>query len=44
MLKKCLILTLLTLFIASLAGCNTMYGIGQDLEAAGEGIQDAAAQ
>ncbi len=26
----------------SLTGCNTTEGVGQDIEAAGEGIQDAA--
>ncbi|MFA9477223.1 entericidin A/B family lipoprotein [Phycisphaerales bacterium AB-hyl4] len=26
----------------SLTGCNTTEGAGQDIEAAGEGIQDAA--
>lgn len=28
--------------IVLLAGCNTLQGAGQDIERAGEGIQDAA--
>lgn len=33
-----------TLFIlgATLQGCNTMQGVGEDLEQGGEAIQDAA--
>lgn len=28
--------------IAVLGACNTMEGVGEDVEAAGEGLQDAA--
>ena len=42
MLKKTLMLILTTAFIVSLAGCNTIEGVGEDIEAAGEGIQEAA--
>ncbi len=43
MLKKTLMLALTAAFILSLAGCNTIHGFGQDLEATGEGLQEAAA-
>jgi entericidin A len=31
-----------TLFVAGLAGCNTMEGFGKDMQKAGEKIEDAA--
>jgi predicted small secreted protein len=34
-------LTLLGISLAS-TGCNTMHGVGEDIEEAGEGIQDGA--
>lgn len=40
MLKKSLMLILTAAFLVALAGCNTIHGMGQDLEAVGEGIQD----
>jgi len=39
-MKKLLIVHLLA--IGFLAGCNTIEGVGEDVEAGGEGIQDAA--
>ncbi|MCC6910086.1 MAG: entericidin A/B family lipoprotein [Phycisphaerales bacterium] len=30
------------LYVVILVGCNTMEGAGQDVEAAGEAVQDAA--
>jgi predicted small secreted protein len=33
---------LLAITGVSLTGCNTTEGVGEDVEAAGEGIQDAA--
>jgi len=44
MLKKTLMLALTAAFIVSLAGCNTIHGVGEDLEVAGEGLQDAASE
>lgn len=42
-MKKTLLLCLLSLFsVAVLAGCNTMAGAGQDVQKAGEKIEDAA--
>lgn len=35
-------MTLLTIGTLFLAGCNTMEGVGKDIEAGGESIQDAA--
>jgi predicted small secreted protein len=29
-------------FVAMLAGCNTMEGVGQDMKAAGNGIENSA--
>jgi len=46
MIKKLFASLLATLFLASifatLAGCNTMAGIGQDLEQGGRAIKDEA--
>ncbi len=42
MFKKTLMLMLTAAFVVAIAGCNTVHGVGQDLEAAGEGIQDAS--
>jgi len=36
---KRLVVLVLALLIAALAGCNTMRGFGQDMEKAGEAIQ-----
>lgn len=42
MMKKTLLLLLLTIAsLMALTGCNTIHGFGQDMEAAGEGIQEA---
>ncbi len=35
-------MTLLTIGALCLAGCNTIEGMGKDIEAGGESIQDAA--
>jgi predicted small secreted protein len=35
-------LIVLTLLAAALAGCNTMSGLGKDIESAGEAIQRGA--
>jgi entericidin B len=42
MIKKTLMLMLTAVFLLAITGCNTIHGMGQDMEAAGEGIQDAA--
>jgi predicted small secreted protein len=40
---KTLIATMLTIFFAcGVVGCNTTRGIGQDVEAAGEGLEEVA--
>ena len=40
---RVLITLMLTIFFAGgIAGCNTTRGIGQDVEAAGEGIEEVA--
>ncbi|WP_297734474.1 entericidin A/B family lipoprotein [uncultured Maricaulis sp.] len=41
-MKKIITLTAMTLFAISLAGCNTLRGAGQDIERAGEAVQDAS--
>jgi len=42
-LKKLIVLWLLVACLcgSALTGCNTMEGAGEDIEQAGEGIQDA---
>lgn len=39
---KILFATLFSLLFLSLGGCNTVSGFGQDVESAGEEIEDAA--
>lgn len=39
-MKKLLLIAALFVFSAPLTACNTVEGIGQDLERAGEKIQD----
>ncbi|GAB4108791.1 MAG: hypothetical protein Kow00105_16610 [Phycisphaeraceae bacterium] len=41
MIKKTLIIACLAALALNLFGCNTIHGVGQDLEAVGEGIQEA---
>ncbi len=42
-MKRYISLALLALtLIGALAGCNTMAGVGQDVEKAGEAIEDEA--
>ncbi len=41
MIKKTLIIACLAALSLTLLGCNTIHGVGQDLEAVGEGIQEA---
>jgi predicted small secreted protein len=41
-MKRILATSLLTLFAISFVGCNTVKGVGQDVQKAGEKIEDAA--
>ena len=41
-MKKLASVVLLVSFAVSLSACNTMAGIGKDVEKAGEAVQDAA--
>ena len=41
-MKKLFSVVLLVSFALSLSACNTMAGIGKDVEKAGEAVQDAA--
>jgi entericidin B len=43
MFKKILATLMLAGIFGSIAGCNTVSGIGKDLERAGEATQDTAA-
>lgn len=43
MLKKSLVLILIAAFLVTLTGCNAMHGLGRDIEALGEGMQEAMA-
>ena len=42
MLKKIFATLMLLGMLGSIAGCNTMQGLGQDIERGGEKIQDKA--
>jgi predicted small secreted protein len=42
MLKRLFTLTFVLAFMVALIGCNTIHGLGQDLAAVGEGVQEAA--
>ncbi|MFO7189669.1 MAG: entericidin A/B family lipoprotein [Pseudomonadota bacterium] len=44
MLKQCARLTLLAVLVAFVAGCNTMEGLGRDIEKLGDAIERKAAQ
>jgi predicted small secreted protein len=39
---KLAILPLIAVFVLCLTACNTVQGVGEDVEAAGEGLQDVA--
>ena len=41
-MKTTLITAVLALFALGIAGCNTTRGLGQDIEATGETIEDVA--
>jgi len=41
-MKKSLFLIALTLGLGSLSACNTIHGMGQDIQKAGATIEDAA--
>lgn len=41
-MKRILGTVVFALFALSLAGCNTIKGVGQDVQKAGEKIEDAA--
>jgi entericidin B len=43
MLRKILAALMLFGMLGAIAGCNTMQGLGQDIERGGEKIQDKAA-
>jgi predicted small secreted protein len=42
LIMKTLISTLILGFCLAIAGCNTFQGVGQDIQKAGEKIEDAA--
>ena len=44
MLKKILATLMLLGMLGTIAGCNTMHGLGQDIERGGEKIQDKASR
>ena len=41
-MKRILSIALLAAFAVSVVGCNTVKGVGQDVQKAGEKIEDAA--
>lgn len=42
MLRNLLMLVTVAAVVIALSGCNTMEGVGKDIETAGENIQDGA--
>ena len=44
MLKRILAALMLLGMLGAIAGCNTMQGLGQDIERGGEKIQDKASR
>ncbi len=42
MIRKMLLIATILILIVSCVGCNTVEGIGEDISAVGDGIQDAA--
>ncbi len=44
MLKRIFAILLMSGMLGALAGCNTMHGLGQDIERGGEKMQDKADQ
>jgi len=44
MFKRMLATLMLLGMLGAIAGCNTMHGLGQDIERGGEKIQDKAAR
>lgn len=44
MLQKIFAILMLLGTLGTIAGCNTMYGVGQDVERGGEKIQEKAAR
>jgi predicted small secreted protein len=44
MLKKIFAILILLSTLGAIAGCNTMQGLGQDIERGGEKIQDKASR
>lgn len=44
MIQKILATLMLLGLLGTIAGCNTMQGLGQDIERGGERIQDKAAR
>ena len=44
MLQKILATLMLLGMLGTIAGCNTMQGLGQDIERGGEKLQDKAAR
>lgn len=41
-MKKIILLVMITFAFAVLAGCNTMQGLGKDIQGAGEALEKAA--
>jgi predicted small secreted protein len=40
--SNCLLLLMLLVLTFGLGGCNTVAGVGEDLEAAGSGLEESA--
>lgn len=44
MLKRVWVLVMFSAFSTSLIACNTVEGVGKDVEAAGDAIEDSASE
>jgi predicted small secreted protein len=41
-MKKFLLLAMVTFYVLAMTGCNTMEGMGQDVQKAGEKLEESA--
>ncbi|MGF1644669.1 MAG: entericidin A/B family lipoprotein [Thiotrichales bacterium] len=43
-MKSFVVLALMAAYLSIIAGCGTMAGVGQDIQSAGEKVEDAASR
>ena len=42
MIKKLAVITMITVFAAALTGCNTVHGLGKDIERLGQAVKQSS--